>query len=150
MATQPAFCLRSTRRPCTGPQKLKLDLTVDIKGSPTNAQLALFTKKPIKLGVEGVVDATGKGGDVKLSVSLGDTPIEAQIRYGGGKSWIADRRQVVRPAGRRALVHDRQSLPTGTSVSSLDAGKILAAIGDPAKLLENASVSSERRRGHRL
>ncbi len=31
----------------TGPQKLKLDLTVDIKGSPTDAQLAVFTKKPI-------------------------------------------------------------------------------------------------------
>ena len=44
----------------TGPQKLKLDLTVDIKGSPKDAQLAVFTKQPINLGLDGVVDATGK------------------------------------------------------------------------------------------
>ena len=72
----------------TGPQKLKLDLTVDIKGTPTDAQLAVFTKQPIHLGLEGVVDATGKSGDVDVSVTLGDTPIEAGIRYGAGKSWI--------------------------------------------------------------
>ena len=40
------------------------------------------------LGLDGVVDATGKSGDVNVSVTLGDTPIEAEIRYGGGKSWI--------------------------------------------------------------
>src|SRR5580765_3634067 len=44
----------------TGPQKLKLDVTVDIKGAPTNQQLALFTKQPIHLGVDGVVDSAGK------------------------------------------------------------------------------------------
>ena len=35
------------------------------------------------------------------------------------------------------------SLPAGVSTSNLDAGKILGAIGDPAKLLDNASVSSD-------
>ena len=35
------------------------------------------------------------------------------------------------------------SLPAGASASNLDAGKILAAIGDPSKLLDNTSVSSE-------
>src|SRR5215211_2040741 len=35
----------------TGPQKVKLDLTLDVKGSPSNAQLAIFTKKPIDLTV---------------------------------------------------------------------------------------------------
>jgi len=55
----------------TGPQKLKLDVTVDIKGAPTNQQLALFTKQPIHLGVDGGVDSTGKSADVNVSVTLG-------------------------------------------------------------------------------
>ena len=138
MATQPAFSRAIDTQAVTGPQKLKLDLTVDIKGSPTDAQLAVFTKKPINVGLEGVVDATGKSGDVKLSVTLGDTPIDAEIRYGGGKSWIQiDDKWYDLPADALSSTTG-QSLPTGTSVSSFDAGKILAAIGDPSKLLENA------------
>ena len=128
----------------TGPQKLKLELTVDIKGSPTDAQLAMFTKQPIHVGLDGVVDATAKSGDVNVSVTLGDNPIEAGIRYGAGKSWIqVDGKWYDLPADALSSTTG-QSLPTGTSVSSFDAGKILAAIGDPSKLLENASVSSEK------
>jgi len=131
----------------TGPQKLKLEFTVDIKGSPTDAQLAVFTKKPIKVGVDGVVDATAKNGDVNVSVALGDTPIEAELRYGAGKSWLQiDGKWYDLPADALSSTTG-QSLPTGTSVSSVDAGKILAAIGDPSKLLENASVSSEKVEG---
>jgi hypothetical protein len=131
----------------TGPQKLKLELAVDIKGSPTDAQLAVFTKQPIKLGLDGVVDATGKTGDVNVSVTLGDTPIQAEIRYGGSKSWIQiDGKWYDLPADALSSTTG-QSLPSGTSVSSLDAGKILAAIGDPSKLLENTSVSSEKVEG---
>jgi len=131
----------------TGPQKLKLDLTVDIKGSPTDAQLAVFTKKPIHVGLDGVVDATGKSGDVNVSVALGDTPVEAELRYGAGKSWIQiDGKWYDLPADALSSTTG-QSLPTGTSMSSVDAGKILAAIGDPSKLLENASVSSEKVEG---
>jgi hypothetical protein len=131
----------------TGPQKLKLDLTVDIKGSPTDAQLAVFTKKPIHVGLDGVVDAAGKGGDLNVSVALGDTPIQAEFRYGAGKSWIQiDGKWYDLPADALSSTTG-QSLPTGTSVSSVDAGKILAAIGDPSKLLENASVSSEKVEG---
>ncbi len=136
MATQPAFSRAIDTQAATGPQKLKLDLTVDIKGSPKDAQLAVFTKQPIQLGLDGVVDATGKSGDVNVSVTLGDTPIEAEIRYGGGKSWIQiDGKWYDLPADALSSTTG-QSLPSGTSVSSLDAGKILAAIGDPSKLLE--------------
>jgi hypothetical protein len=131
----------------TGPQKLKLDLTLDIKGSPSDAQLAVFTKRPINVGLDGVVDATGKVGDVNVSVKLGDTPIQAEIRYGGAKSWIQiDGKWYDLPADALSSTTG-QSLPSGTSVSSVDAGKILAAIGDPSKLLENASVSSEKVEG---
>jgi hypothetical protein len=127
----------------TGPQKLKLDLSVDIKGTPSNAQLAVFTKQPIKLVVDGVVDSTGKSADMNVSVTLGKDPVNAEIRSGGGKSWIqVDGKWYDLPADALSSTTG-QSLPTGTSVSSLDAGKILAAIGDPAKLLDNASVSSE-------
>ena len=72
----------------TGPQKLKLDVNVDIKGTPANQQLALFTKQPIHLGLDGVIDSTGKSADVNVSVTLGKSPLEAEIRTGGGKSWI--------------------------------------------------------------
>jgi hypothetical protein len=131
----------------TGPQKLKLDLTVDITGSPTDAQIAVFTKQPINVHLDGVVDATGKGGDVKVSLTLGKTPIDVEIRYGGGKSWIqVDGKWYDLPADALSSTTG-QSLPTGTSVSSFDAGKILAAIGDPSKLLQNASVSSEKVEG---
>ena len=103
----------------TGPQKLKLDVTVDIKGTPANQQLALFTKQPIHLGLDGVIDSTGKSADVNVSVTLGKSPLEAEIRTGGGKSWIQidgkwydlpanvalvdDRLSRCRPASRRAI-----------------------------------------------
>jgi hypothetical protein len=131
----------------TGPQKLKLDVTVDIKGAPTNQQLALFTKQPIHLGVDGVVDSTGKSADVNVSVTLGKSPIEAEIRTGGGKTWIQiDGKWYDLPADVLSSTTGT-ALPAGASTSNLDAGKILAAIGDPAKLLDNASVSSDKVEG---
>jgi len=131
----------------TGPQKIKLDLNVDIKGSPTNAQLALFTKQPIQLKVDGVVDSAGKSADVNVSVTLGKQPIDVEIRTGGGKSWLQiDGKWYDLPANVLSSTTG-QSLPAGASASNLDAGKILAAIGDPSKLLDNASVSSEKVEG---
>jgi hypothetical protein len=131
----------------TGPQKLKLDITVDIKGSPTNQQLALFTKQPIHLGVDGVVDSAGKSADVNVSVTLGKSPIEAEIRSGAGKTWIQiDGKWYDVPADALSSTTGT-ALPAGASTSNLDAGKILAAIGDPAKLLDNASVSDDKVEG---
>ena len=107
----------------TGPQKLKLDLTVDIKGTPTNAQLALFTKQPIHVGVDGVVDSAGKSADVNVSVTLGKPPINAEIRTGGGKSWLQiDGKWYDLPADALSSTTG-QSLPTGASASNLDAGQ---------------------------
>jgi hypothetical protein len=127
----------------TGPQKIKLDLNLDIKGTPKDQQLAIFTKQPIHLGVDGAVDSAGKSADVNVSVKLGDTPIEAEIRTGGGKSWIqVDGKWYALPADALSSTTGT-SLPAGASASNLDAGKILAAIGDPSKLLDNTSVSSE-------
>jgi hypothetical protein len=127
----------------TGPQKLKLDVTVDVKGAPTNQQLALFTKQPIHLGVDGVVDSAGKSADVNVSITLGKSPIQAEVRTGGGKSWISiDGKWYDLPADALSSTTG-SALPSGASASNLDAGKILAAIGDPSKLLDNASVSSD-------
>src|SRR4029078_4453360 len=107
-------------------QKLKRAVALDIRASLKDAQLAVFTKQPINLGLDGVVDATGKAGDVNVSVTLGDTPIEAEIRYRGSKSWIQiDGKWYDLPADALSSTTG-QSLPSGTSVSSLDAGKILA------------------------
>jgi hypothetical protein len=131
----------------TGPQKLKLDVTVDIKGAPKDQQLALFTKQPIHLGVDGVVDSTGKSADVNVSVTLGKSPLEAEVRSGGGKSWIQiDGKWYDLPANLLSSTTGT-TLPAGVSTSNLDAGKILAAIGDPAKLLDNASLSSDKVEG---
>jgi hypothetical protein len=131
----------------TGPQKLKLDLTVDIKGAPTNQQLALFTKQPIHLGLDGVVDSAGKSADVNVSVTLGKSPLEAEIRTGGGKTWIQiDGKWYDVPADALSSTTGT-ALPSGASTSNLDAGKILAGIGDPAKLLDNASVSDDKVEG---
>lgn len=131
----------------TGPQKLKLDLSVDIKGTPTNAQLALFTKQPIDLTVDGVVDSAGKSADVNLSVKLGANPINAEIRTGGGKTWLQiDGKWYDLPASTLSSTTGT-ALPSGVSTSNLDAGKILAAIGDPSKLIDNATVSSEKVEG---
>ena len=113
----------------------------------SNQQLALFTKQPIHLGVDGVVDSTGKSADVNVSVTLGKSPIEAEIRAGGGKSWIQiDGKWYDLPADVLSSTTGT-TLPTGASTSNLDAGKILAAIGDPSKLLDNASVSSDKVEG---
>ncbi len=79
----------------TGPQKIKLDLNVDIKGTPKDQQLAIFTKQPIHLGVDGAVDSAGKSADVNVSVTLGSSPIEAEIRSGARKVVHPGRRQVV-------------------------------------------------------
>jgi hypothetical protein len=127
----------------TGPQKIKLDLNVDIKGTPKDPQLAILTKQPIHLGVDGTVDSAGKSADVNVSVTLGSSPITAEIRSGGGKTYIkVDGTWYNLPASALSSTTGT-SLPTGASVSNLDAGKILAAIGDPSKLLDNTSVSSE-------
>ena len=78
---------------------------------------------------------------------MGKSPIEAEIRTGGGKSWIQiDGKWYDLPADALSSTTGT-SLPSGVSTSNLDAGKILAAIGDPAKLLDNASVSSEKVEG---
>jgi hypothetical protein len=123
----------------TGPQKLKLDVTVDIKGAPANQQLALFTKQPIHLGVDGVVDSAGKSADVNVSVTLGKSPIDAVIRSGGGKTWIQiDGKWYDVPADVLSSTTGT-ALPAGASTSNLDAGKILAAIGDPSKLLDRST-----------
>ena len=127
----------------TGPQKVKLDLNVDIKGTPKDQQLAIFTKQPIHLGVDGAVDSAGKSADVNVSVTLGSSPIAAEIRSGAGKTYIqVDGKWYDLPADTLSSATGT-TLPAGASASSLDAGKILAAIGDPSKLLDNASVSSE-------
>ena len=132
----------------TGPQKLKLDVTVDIKGAPTNQQLALFTKQPIHLGVDGVVDSAGKSADVNVSVTLGNSPLAAEIRAGGGKSWIQiDGKWYDLPANALSSTTGTALPAGGLSTGNLDAGKILAAIGDPSKLLDNASVSSDKVEG---
>ncbi len=131
----------------TGPQKLKLDVSADIKGTPKDQQLALLTKQPIHLGLDGVVDSTGKSADVNVSVTLGKSPLEAEIRTGDGKTWIQiDGKWYDLPANMLSSTTGT-SLPSGISTSNLDAGKILAAIGDPAKLLDNTSVSSEKVEG---
>ena len=127
----------------TGPQKIKLQLKVDIKGTPKDQQLAIFTKEPIEVGVDGAVDSAAKSADVNVNVTLGKNPIAAEIRTGGGKSWIqVDGKWYALPADALSSTTGT-SLPTGASASNLDAGKILAAIGDPSKLLDNATVSSE-------
>jgi HAD superfamily hydrolase (TIGR01549 family) len=131
----------------TGPQKIKLDVTVDIKGAPKNAQLALFTKQPIHLGLDGVVDSSAKSADLNISLTLGTSPLAAEIRTGGGKSWIQiEGKWYDLPASVLSSTTGT-TLPAGVSTSNLDAGKILAAIGDPAKLLDNASVSSDKVEG---
>jgi len=131
----------------TGPQKLKLSLTADIKGAPTDQQLALLTKQPIQLGLDGVVDSAAKSADVNVSVTLGKSPLAAEIRTGGGKTWIQiDGKWYDLPASTLSSTTG-SSLPSGMSTSNLDAGKILAAVGDPAKLLDNTSVSSEKVEG---
>jgi hypothetical protein len=131
----------------TGPQKLKLDVNLDIKGSPSNAQLALFTKQPIHLGLDGVIDSAGKSADVNVSVTLGKSPLEAEVRSGGGKTWIQiDGKWYDLPADALSSTTG-SALPSGVSTSNLDAGKILSAVGDPAKLLDNASVSSDKVEG---
>jgi hypothetical protein len=135
------------RTASTGPQKLKLDVTVDIKGSPSNAQLAIFTKQPIHLGLDGVVDSAGNSGDINVSVTLGKNPIDAEIRYAAGKSWIqVDGKWYDLPADALSSTTGT-ALPSGASASDLDANKLLEAIGDPSTLLENPTVSSEKVEG---
>jgi hypothetical protein len=135
------------RSAATGPQKLKLDLTVDIKGTPSNPQLAIFTKEPIHLGLDGVIDSAGKSGDINVSVTLGKTPINAEFRYGGGKSWIQiDGKWYDLPADALSSTTGT-ALPSGASAGNLDAGKVLSAIGDPSTMFENTSVSSEKVEG---
>ena len=73
---------------------------------------------------------------MNVSVTLGDTPIQAEIRYGGSKSWIQIDGKWYDLPPTRSPPRPVSRCPSGTSVSSLDAGKILAAIGDPSKLLE--------------
>ena len=128
----------------TGPQKLKLDVNVDIKGTPANQQLALFTKQPIHLGLDGVDRFDWQERRRQRQRHIGQVPARGRDSHRRRQVVDPDRRQVVRPARRISLSSTTgTTLPAGVSTSNLDAGKILAAIGDPAKLLDNASVSSD-------
>jgi hypothetical protein len=131
------------------PQKITLDVNVDIKGTPANAQLAVFTRKPIHLTLDGIVDnSAGKsGGDVNVNVALGDTPIAAEIRYGGGKSWVQlDGKWYEVPASALSSATGT-SVPSGASASSFDVNKVIAAMGDMSKVFTNATVSSDEVEG---
>jgi hypothetical protein len=127
----------------TGPQKLKLELDVNIKGTPSNAQLALFTKQPIHLGLDGVVDSTAKTADVNVSVTLGKSPVDAEIREGTGKTWIQISHKWYALSAGTLSSTTGTSLPAGVSTNDLNASKILSSIGDPSKLIDNATVSSD-------
>ena len=147
-AAPPASSARSTRRPPPARRRSSSISPWTSRARRRNAQLALFTKQPIDLGVDGVVDSGRQERrrecqrHARQAADQGRDPLPAAASRGSRSTASGTTCPPTHFRRRRA-----SRCRAGASASNLDAGKILAAIGDPAKLLDNASVSSEKVEG---
>ena len=115
--------------------KAGLSLTVDLKGTPKDQQLALVLDgSPITLDLSGPVGKGGKNADLDFGVKAGKINLKGGLKIIDGNTGFVE------------LADKWYALPAGAlnttdqASSALETQKILDAIGDPNKLLKNATV----------
>src|ERR1700709_152694 len=111
-----------------GPQKVGLELTATVSGSPKDPTLGAFLEKPISIKLDGPVDTKAKKSDLTFELSAGPIKVDGGLRQSGETSFLeVNGKWYSLPAG-------SLSSTTGTSTtssSSVDPQAILKAFGDP-------------------
>ena len=120
-----------------GPQKISLELTATVSGSPKDPTLGLFLTKPISLKLDGTADTKAKKSDLAFQLSAGPIKVDGGLRQVGDASFLqVNGKWYSLPAG--SLSSSSGTSTTGTT--SVDPQAILKAFGDPKALLTNAKL----------
>ena len=126
-----------------GPQKISLELTATIDGSPSDPTLGLFLSKPISIKLDGPVDPKAKKADLTFEVEAGPIKVDGGLRQVGDASYVeVNGTWYTLPAGTLSSAAGTSTTGTTgtTSSSTLDPGAILKAFGDPQALLVHAKL----------
>jgi hypothetical protein len=120
-----------------GPQKIALEFTATISGSPKDPSLGVFLSKPISIKLDGPVDTKGKKSDLTFELAAGPIKVDGGLRQVGDASYVeVNGKWYSLPAGSLSSTSGTST----TSSSSVDPGAILKAFGDPKALLTNAKL----------
>jgi hypothetical protein len=119
-----------------GPQKIGLNIAVDLDGTLSDPTVgALLGDGPIKVDLSGPVDAAGKAADLKFALTAGKINLDGGLRLTGDKVFLQLKdKWYALPADALA------SATTAGNAQNIDPAKILAALGDPSDLIDNATV----------
>src|SRR5690349_11953143 len=78
----------STNTAAAGPQKIDLNLSLGVQGTPKDPSLSAFLSKPVTLKVEGTADTTAKKTDVTFSLGAGPLNFDGGVRQLGDQAWL--------------------------------------------------------------
>src|SRR5262249_19579628 len=116
-----------------------LNLSLGVKGTPTDPSLSAFLSKPVTLKVEGTADTTAKKTDVTFDLAAGPLNFNGGLRQLGDQAWLQlNGKWYTLPAD--ALPSTGGDSTTTTGQSKIDAQQIIAAFGKPGSIIKNAKV----------
>jgi hypothetical protein len=122
-----------------GPQKLNVEFTATVSGSPKDPTLGAFLGKPISLKLEGPIDARAKRSDLTFEVSAGPIKVDGGLRQVGDDAFVeVNGKWYSLPAG--SLSSASTGTTTTSGSSSVDPQALLKAFGDPTALFKNAQL----------
>ncbi len=117
-----------------GPQRVAVNLNVALKGTLKDPMAgALLGSGPISLDVSGPADASGKKAELTFAVKAGKINLSGVLRVVGEKAYL-------RLAGKWYEVPLDDLGQNQDVARSLDPARLLAALGDPSDLVDNATV----------
>jgi hypothetical protein len=120
-----------------GPQKINLELTATVSGSPKDPTLGVFLTKPISITLDGTADTKAKQSDLAFQLSAGPIKVDGGLRQVGDASFLqVNGKWYSLPAGSLSS----SSAGSTTSTTSVDPQAILKAFGDPKALIANATL----------
>jgi hypothetical protein len=120
-----------------GPQKISVELTATVSGSPKDPTLGAFLTKPISIKLEGAADTKAKKSDLTFELAAGPIKVDGGLRQVGDASFLeVNGKWYSLPAGSLSSTSGTST----TSTSSVDPQAILKAFGDPKALFTNAKL----------
>ena len=118
-----------------GPQKIGLNLAVDLNGTLKDPTIgALLGDGSITVALNGPVDSKAKAADLTFTANAGKINLAGGLRLAGDKAFLK--------LGEKwyALPVDALSSTTTGAAQNIDPAKILAALGNPSDLVSDATV----------
>ncbi len=135
-ASGDAKAILSSIKPVTqqGPQKIGVKIGVKLNGTLKDPMVAAFLGDgTIALDLSGPIDPAAKAADLTFSAKAGKINLSGGLRLAGDKAFLKLKDKWY------ALPADALTdTPSGTQ--DIDPAKILAALGDPSELIDNATV----------